>query len=128
MRSSTKFKNVFPPAVHMGGHPKYWAQYLGYPPKWTARGKLILNSTEHLTKYLLTFLTPNYLSNLQSHEFINFSGYRSSENGKILLMVRNSPNCAPRGKIFLTLTVDTFLYLHSKFQQNNFQFDKTKVI
>ena len=71
----------------MGGYPKYWAQYLGYPPMWTAGGKTFLNFVEDLTKYLLAFVAPNYLSDSQSYDLMNFGVSLVSEIGQNLSML-----------------------------------------
>ena len=59
-------------------------------PMWTARG-ICLKFVEHLTRYPLTFLAPNYHSNPQSHEFMNFSAHF------ILKKIANLSRC--EGKI-----------------------------
>ena len=89
MRYSSKFKNVFPPAVHISGYPTIWAQKLGYPNIWTAGGKTFLNSLEYLTKYLLAFLAPNYLSNSQGYAFMKFTSHQVSKIGQKLAILRN---------------------------------------
>ena len=79
MRYSNEFKNIFPPAVQIMAYSKFWAQNLRYPIIWTAGGKTFLNSVEYLTKYLLAFLVPNYLSNSQSYAFLKFTSHRISK-------------------------------------------------
>ena len=101
----------------MVGYPKYWTQYLGYPTVWTAGGKTFLNLLEHLTKYLLAFLAPNYLSNSQSYEFMKFGSPEVSKIGQKRSMLRNPPKSAAREKIFLPPAVYTILYHHPKFHE-----------
>ena len=71
VRSSTMFKKAFPLAVDIWGYPPDLAKSGGYGMS-TAREKDFLNIVENLIGYLLTFLAPNYLSNSQSYDSMNF--------------------------------------------------------
>ena len=65
---------------------------------WTAGGKTFLNFSEDLTRYLLAFLGPNYLSNSQSYDIINFGVSLGSKLGQNQSMVGNAPYVCRRGK------------------------------
>ena len=82
----------------MGRYPKYWAQYLGYPPMWNAGGKTFLNFVVDLTRYLLAFLQPNYLSNSQSYDIMNFCVSLLSKVGQNSSMLWNALYVCRRGK------------------------------
>ena len=83
VRSSKSFKNVFPPAVHIGGYHPNWTQYGRYPPMWTAGGKSFLKLLEDLTRYFFAFLAPKYLPNSTTNGFMNFSTQPSFEIDQI---------------------------------------------
>ena len=65
---------------------------------WTAGGKTFLNFLENLTRYLLAFLIPNYLSISQSYDLMNFDVSLGSEIGQNLSMVGNAPYVFRQGK------------------------------
>ena len=65
---------------------------------WTAGGKTILNFLENLTRYLLAFLVPNYLSISQSYDLMNFDVSLGSEIGQNQSMLGNAPYVCRRGK------------------------------
>ena len=65
---------------------------------WTAREKTFLNFVKDLMRYLLAFLSSNYLSNSQSYVFMNSVAYLGSENSRSLSEVWNPHHVCRQGK------------------------------
>ena len=65
---------------------------------WTAGGKTFLSLLEYLTRYLLAFLAPNYLSNSQSYKVMKFGSPELSKIGQKRSILRNPSKCAAKGK------------------------------
>ena len=64
---------------------------------WTARGKMCLKLLNDLTRYLLAFLAPNYLSNSQSYDLMNF-GVSLGKNWPKIVKIVKCPLCVPPGE------------------------------
>ena len=92
---------------------------------WTAGGKTILKPMGYLTRWLLAFLAPNYLSNSQSYVIIKFGTRLSSKFDQNVQQCQIPVMCAARGKLFLKLVAHALKSVFRNFREHNSQNDKT---